>query len=181
MAPRSPEEALLADLRRHLASGASAPASLQRRIAALRTFYRWLLREGRIAESPAERLRAPRVKRPVPRGLEIDEASELVEEAVMEGWRGARNRAALEVGYGAGLRVAELAALDVRDVDLREGLVHVRAGKGRKDRVVPLGPPAIAAVRALLAEAGLTEGALFRNGRGGRLTTRALYDVVRAT
>ncbi|MFZ5476848.1 MAG: tyrosine recombinase XerC [Myxococcota bacterium] len=181
VAPRDPKDATLTDLRRHLADGAGAPASLKRRIASLRTFYRWLLREGAIAESPAERLRAPRVKPPVPRGLEVDEVNELVEETVMEGWRAARNRAALEVAYGAGLRVAELAGLDVRDVDLREGVVHVRAGKGRKDRVVPIGPPAVAAVRDLLAEARIVDGPLFRNGRGGRLTTRALYDVVRAT
>lgn len=178
MDPRPLAEATTLDLRRWLAHGASAPASLQRRIACLRTFYRWMLREGHVAESPAERLRAPRVKRPVPTTLEVDEASRLVEDASGDGWRKVRNRALLELAYGGGLRVSELAGLDAADVDLDGGLVRVRQGKGRKDRVVPAGPPAIAAVRALVASQG--EGPLFRNRDGGRLTTRALYDVVRA-
>jgi integrase/recombinase XerC len=180
MAPKPLEDATLADLRAHLAVGASAPASLQQRIGALRTFYRWLLREGRISESPAERLASPRVRRPLPRVVEVNEAGALVTAAVGDGWRKARNAALLEVGYGAGLRVSELAALDVADVDLDAGLVHVRSGKGRKARVVPVGPPAVDAVRGHLRESALTTGPLFRNVQGGRLTVRALYDVVRA-
>jgi site-specific recombinase XerC len=184
VAPRSLAAVTLVDLRAHLARGASAPASLQQRVGALRTFFRWMVREGHLTESPADRLASPRVKRPLPRVLEVDEASRVVEEPggglrEPDAWRERRDAAVLEVGYGAGLRVSELAALDVKDVDLDRGLVQVRAGKGRKDRVAPIGPPAIEAVRAWLDVAGHRDGALFRNHRGGRLSTRGLYDVVR--
>jgi site-specific recombinase XerD len=101
-------------------------------------------------------------------------------EGARAAWRALRDAALLEVGYGGGLRVSELAALDVADVDLEESLVRVRSGKGRKSRVVPIGPPAVAAVRAWRVAAGIAEGALFRNVRGGRLTVRGLYDIVRA-
>ncbi|MDP2307562.1 MAG: tyrosine recombinase XerC [Pseudomonadota bacterium] len=180
LAPRPIESALLADLRAHLARGAGAPASLQQRIGAIRTFYRWLVREGVIAESPADRLTSPKVKRPLPRVLEVDEATGVVEDPAGEGWRHTRNVALLEVAYGAGLRVSEVAALDVADVELDRGLVRVLSGKGRKGRIVPIGPVAVEAVRALLAEGRMVDGPLFRNVQGGRLTTRGLYDVVRA-
>lgn len=192
LAPRGLETATHLDLRAHLAKGASAPASVQQRIGALRTFFRWLVREGRVAESPADRLASPRVKRPLPRVLEVNEATALVEEprgaradapdrgGATEAWRALRDRALLEVAYGGGLRVSELAALDVADVDVHGGSVRVRAGKGRKDRVAFLGSPALDAVRAWRAASGVDEGALFRNVRGGRLTVRAIYDIVRA-
>lgn len=184
IAPRDITSAGVRDLRRWLAVTGGAPATLQRRIAAARTFYAWALREGLVTESPAARLTPPRVKRPLPRVLSIPDASALVENPIGEGWRAARNAAFLELAYGGGLRVAELRNLDV--ADLRLGVrpddpatVQVRAGKGRKDRVVPIGPPAVAAVRAWLVERGSHPGALFLNAEGGRLTVRALYDVAR--
>ena len=169
------------DLRGWLAKSApdQAPATIARRIASLKTFYRWALREALIRESPAERLQAPRVRRPLPRVLEIGEASALVEAPVGEGWRGARNAALLEVAYGAGLRVSELAGLDLRDVDAPGGMVRVRAGKGRKDRLTPLGAPAIAAIQHWLSHRGSAEGPLFLNPEGARLGVRGIYDVVR--
>lgn len=182
LAPRGLGEATLADLRRHLAAGASAAASLQQRVSAIRSFYRWMLREGHLTESPADRLVSPRVKAPLPRVLEVEEAGRVVEgEGTLDPWLAARDHALLEVAYGCGLRVSELAALDVRDVDLAEGLVTVRSGKGRKARVVPIGGPARAAVLAWVDTAALAEGALFRNRSGGRLTVRGIYDVVRRT
>lgn len=179
IAPRGLEAATLTDLRRHLAAGATAPASLQQRVAALRTFFKWMLREGHVQESPADRLVSPKVKPPLPRVLEVNETTAMIEGEQENPWRVARDRALLEVAYGGGLRVSELAALDVDDVDLDENLVHVRSGKGRKARIVPIGPPAHEAVRAWLMEARIVEGALFRNPRGGRLTVRGIYDVVR--
>ncbi len=180
---REPAEANVHDLRAYLATTTPHAASLQRRIGALRTFYRWMVREGLVKESPAERLRTPRVRRPLPRSLEVEEAAPLVETDVGEGSRALRNRALLETAYGAGLRVSELAALDVGDLKLEEGFVLVRQGKGRKDRLAPIGPPAVEALRALLAGSERDPGAartpLFRNARGGRLTTRAIHDVVR--
>lgn len=177
--PRDLPEATVMDLRRWLAGLGGAPASVQRRIASARTFFRWAMREGLVTENPAERLGTPKVKRGLPRVLAVDEASQLAEAPVGEGWRGARNAAILEVMYGAGLRVSEVRGLDVADLDLVEGVVRVRAGKGRKDRVSPLGDLAVEAVQRWLAERGSHAGAVFVNPSGGRLTTRALYDVVR--
>ncbi len=164
-------------LRAWLATTTPHAASLQRRISAARTFFGWLLREGRITENPAERLRTPRVKKPLPRVVQIEEAAPLVETDVGDGLRALRNRALLEVAYGGGLRVSELAGLDVEDLDLDGGLVRVRRGKGGKERVAPIGPPAVEALRAWLG--GKRSGAVFTNAEGGRLTTRAMYDVVK--
>jgi integrase/recombinase XerC len=172
-----PEDARPAHLRAWLATTTPHAASLQRRIAAARTFYAWLVREGRVTDNPAERLRSPRVKKPLPRVVQVDEAVPLVEAPLGDGSRALRNRALLEVAYGGGLRVSELAALDVGDLDLAGGLVRVRGGKGGKDRVAPIGPPAVDALRDWLA--GRVRGPVFTNAAGGRLTTRAMYDVVR--
>ncbi|HND33495.1 MAG TPA: tyrosine recombinase XerC [Myxococcota bacterium] len=181
LAPRSLTEATLLDLRGYLARRATeqTAATVARRIASLRTFYRWTLREGLLTESPAERLQTPRVRRPLPRVLEVEEASTLVEQPIGEGWRAARNAAILELGYGCGLRVSELSGLDLADLDMAEGLLKVQKGKGSKARLVPLGPPARDAVRAYLSFRGHQAGALFLNPQGKRLGTRGLYDVVR--
>ncbi|MEN9787031.1 MAG: hypothetical protein RLZZ299_2295 [Pseudomonadota bacterium] len=177
---KSPEALGVVDLRGWLATTSASPASLQRRIATLRTFYRWLQREGHVSESPAERLRAPRVRRGLPRTVEIEEATPIVETPVGEGVRATRNRALLELAYGGGLRVSELAALDAGDVDLDAGVVRVRRGKGGKERLVPIGPPAVEAVRAWLGpRAAQAAAPVFVADGGRRLTTRALYDVVR--
>ena len=181
VAPRSLTAVTVFDLRRWLAARTGAPSSLLRHISGFRTFYRWALREGLVTESPAERLATPRVPRGLPRVLEIDEATEVIESPTGTGWRHVRNAAMVEVLYVSGLRVAELAGLDVADVDLAESVIRVRAGKGRKDRVVPTGPTVIRAVEAWLARRGAEAGALFKNPRGGRLTVRGIYDVVRGS
>ena len=180
-APRRLRDLALRDLRAWLGSlgGASAPApaSMARHIAAVRTFYRWLLREGVIPSSPAERLRSPRVPRRAPRFLDVPEAADVVERPTQSGRLHFRNRALLELLYGAGLRVGEAVALDTIDVDLEERLVRVR-GKGGKDRVVPFGPPAAEAIALWLS--GLPpEGPLFRNRDGGRLSARSAWRIVR--
>jgi len=105
--------------------------------------------------------------------LQVDEAQRVVTAPPL-----LRDRALFEVGYGAGLRVSELVALDTGDVSLDEGLVTVRRGKGGKGRVVPIGGPGISAVRQLLAVVGTAPGALFLNARGGRLSTRAAWTIV---
>ena len=178
IAPRPPTEATLSDLRRHLADGATSPASVQQRRSVLRTFFNWLVREGYLNDSPADRLLAPKRGRQLPRVLEVEEITSLIEAAPVS-WRAARDAALIEVMYGSGLRVSEAAALDIEDVDLDERLIRVREGKGGKDRVVPLGPPAVNAIRAWLRIAGLTSGALFLNAKGGRLSDRSIYERVR--
>ena len=179
-------EATLSDLRSWLARDAptgrepgarAAPSTMARRIAATRTFFRWLQREGIIRSSPAERLRAPRVPRRAPRFFDVDEAAQMVEAPSQAGRLHARNRALLELLYGAGLRVSEAVDLDVEGLDLHQRLVRVR-GKGGKERVVPFGPPAAQALGDWIAQMG-GEGALFRNHAGGRLSSRSAWRIVR--
>jgi site-specific recombinase XerD len=165
--------ATTADLRRWLARADLAPSSLARRISCVKGFWRWAQREGLVAHSPAERLRAPRVKPPLPRVLQVDEAARVMDQPPLT-----RDRALFEVAYGAGLRVSELVGLDVDDVQLAEALVTVRRGKGGKGRVVPLGAEALAALRALLQARGNAPGALFLNARGGRLSARSAWTIV---
>lgn len=172
MGSRSALDANVGDIRRWLATLDGAPSSTQRRLGCLRTFFRWAMREGLVERSPAERLRAPRVTRPRPRVLEVDEAHRLA-----EGTQNLRDRAIVEVAYGSGLRVSELAGLDVGDVDMNNGTVTVRAGKGRKDRVVPLGAKGCEAVGNWLE--GRSDGPLFTNRHGRRISVRGLYDIVR--
>lgn len=154
-----------------------APSTLGRRVAAVRTFYRWMVRQGALEASPAERLGSPRVPRTVPRFLEVDEAAVVVEEPTQEGSLLLRNQALLELLYGAGLRVGEAVALDVADLDLSERLVRVQ-GKGGKQRIVPFGPPAAEAL-ARWMETLPSRGPLFRNRDGGRLSARSAWRIAR--
>jgi integrase/recombinase XerC len=154
-------------------------ATVARHIAAIRTFYRWLLREGHVAVSVAEGLQPPRVGRRLPRHLSVVEAAEFVEQGANGRRFEVRDRALVELLYGAGLRVSEAAALDRADVDLDHGWIRVRDGKGRKERRVPLGEPGVDALRSWIHEGG-AEGPVFTNARGGRLTTRSMHRVVQA-
>ena len=171
----------LAELRAYLGSRpACAHATSARRVAALRGYFRYLVREDLRSDDPSARLAAPKVPRHLPRFLQVDEASELVENPTQQGWYRLRNLALLELAYGAGLRASELAALDRADVDLPEALVLVRAGKGRKQRRVPFGPPAAQALRDWLAERDLPlEHPLFLNRHGNRISVRAIHRIVR--
>ena len=171
----------LSHLRRWLARDPvrrPAPATTARRVAHVRAFFRWMVERGRLERSPADRLKAPRVPRRTPRFLDLGEAAEVVETPPQSGWFAVRNRALLELLYGAGLRVSEAVALDGEHLDLAAGLVRVEGGKGDKDRVVPFGPPASDALRQWLALVGI-EGAVFRNNRGGRLSSRSAWRIVR--
>ncbi len=172
----------LTHLRTHLARLAGqrpAPATTRRRLSAYRSFYKWALREGLIERSPAERLASPKAQVNVPRFLDVGEASEMVEQPTQKGWYFERNRALLELLYGAGLRVAEAAALDLQDLNLKTKLVNVRQGKGRKERVVPFGPPASEALETWLRCRGKRGDALFLNKDGGRLSVRSIHRIVR--
>ena len=173
----------LADLRGWLATSqapdghAWTASTMSRRVAAARTFFRWMVRTGLLDASPAERLSAPRVPRHVPRFLDVDEAAHVVEEPTQDGPLRLRNQALLELLYGAGLRVGEAVALDLAHVDLTERLVRVM-GKGGKQRIVPFGPPAAEALRIWMATLE-TDGALFRNRDGGRLSARSAWRITR--
>jgi integrase/recombinase XerC len=165
------------------AAGASGPASLARKLSTLRSFYRFLVREGLAPGNPARAVASPRRPKLLPKVLPEEEVVALIEAPpALEGPLALRDRAFLELLYASGLRVSELTGLDVGDVDLAQGLVRV-LGKRRKERIVPFGGAAADAVKrwldegrpSLAAEAkGRPTSALFLNHRGGRLTARSV-------
>ncbi|WAH65155.1 tyrosine recombinase XerC [Xanthomonas hortorum] len=150
-----------------------SPKSLQRRLSACRSYYAWLLKHGRIAASPAAAMRAPKAPRKLPQVLDADEAVRLVE-VPTDAPLGLRDRALLELFYSSGLRLSELCALRWRDLDLESGLVMV-LGKGEKQRLVPVGSHAIAALRAWLRDSGgRAETHVFPGRAGGAISQRAV-------
>ena len=149
-----------------------SPKSLQRRLSAVRSFYAWLLKHGRIAASPAAAIRAPKASRKLPQVLDPDEAKVLVE-VPTDVPLGLRDRALLELFYSSGLRLSELCALRWHDLQLDDGLVTV-LGKGSKERTVPVGSHACNALRAWRAAAGGNDAAPVFPGRNGPITPRAV-------
>jgi integrase/recombinase XerC len=169
-------------VRSFLASRASRgdnKATRGRKLATIRSLFKYLAREGIVSRSPASAVVTPRQDRKLPSVLTADDAKRLMEDQAPTLPRSARDQAILETLYSTGARVAELVGLNVADVDLNEGIATVM-GKGRKERVVPLGGKAVEAVRAYLRKEGGGEGKtpLFRNARGGRLTARSVERVV---
>lgn len=152
--------------------------SAARKLATLRTFFRFLCREGVLEANPARVLLSPRVEKRVPEHLQEDHVADLLD-VPGEGLAALRARAMLELLYGTGIRCAELVGLDRDDVDLQERVLRV-VGKGRKERVVPFGRPALAAVEAYLAEArSVAVGdAVFVNARGTRISDRYVRMMV---
>jgi integrase/recombinase XerC len=147
--------------------------SAARKLAALRTFFRYLCREGLLEKNPARALLSPRTERRIPVHLDESEVQALLD-VPGEGLAPARARAILELLYGTGIRCGELVGLDLEDVDMDARMVRV-LGKGRKERVVPFGRPAAEALRRYAAHREETHPrtpALFVNKRGGRLTDR---------
>jgi len=171
-----------------LAAGAGehppvAAATLQRKVASLRSFYRHLRREGLIEHDPTADLRGPRKTQRLPRVLTREEVAKLLSEPRGTEPGALRDRALLEVMYACGLRASETIGLRAGDVDLDEGMLRAR-GKGSKERVVPIGRRAVAALRAYeqhgrpVLVGYKTETRLFVNRRGGGLTRQGLYKIV---
>src|SRR5271154_69681 len=171
-----------------LAAGAGerppvAAATLARKVACLRSFYRHLRREGLIEHDPTAELRGPRKTQRLPRVLSREEVAKLLSEPKGTEPGALRDRALLEVMYACGLRASEAIGLQASDVDLDEGMLRAR-GKGSKERVIPIGRPAIAALRAyeqrgrpaLVGHRVQTQ--LFLNQRGGPLTRQGLYKII---
>jgi integrase/recombinase XerD len=160
-----------------------APATLQRKVACLRSFYRHLRREGILDRDPTSDLRAPRKSQKLPHVLSRSEVAKLL--AAPRGTDPAtlRDRALLEVMYACGLRASEATGLEMGDVDVRHGILRAR-GKGSKERLVPIGREAVGAVRAYVERGRPTlvglrdQHKLFVNQRGGELTRQGLYKIV---
>jgi integrase/recombinase XerC len=167
----------------------ASSATIARKIAAVRTLFRHLRRWGMVTHNPASQLALPKAKRPLPVYLDAETMAEVIEAAPVDDIEGLRDRAVLETLYAGGLRVAELTALDVDRVDVSESVGSARViGKGNKERVVPLGSRAVAALCAYLARRGelLTERssesarrALFVSSRGRRLGVRRIQELVK--
>lgn len=167
----------------------AAPRSVSRRLSAVRSFCRFLCRQGTMERNPAEGLRGPRSGSRLPHFLESKQVTALLAIPPANTVQGLRDRALLETCYSAGLRVAELVAIDLDDVDLDQGIVRVR-GKGRRERLAPLGRFAVRAISHWLAvrssiaakpnaparSASPPPGqrAMFLNKSGGRLSTRSV-------
>ena len=161
----------------------AAAATLGRKVACLRSFYRHLRREGTIEHDPTAELRGPRKSQRLPRVLSREEVARLLREPKGTEPLALRDRALLEVMYACGLRVSEAIGLDVGDVDLDEGMLRAR-GKGSKERVVPIGRQAVGALRAYLSRGrpillgARVESRLFVNRRGSGLTRQGLYKII---
>ncbi len=153
--------------------------TLARKLAALRSGFRFLARRGIVPRNPAREVGSPRLPQPLPSFLPVDEAWELLESPVSDTIREKRDRAILELLYATGLRVGELCGLDRADLDGFQRTVRV-LGKGNKERIVPVGEQALRALGAYLAVRAAGDGPLFQNRRGGRLTVRSVHRIVTA-
>ena len=168
----------------HLKDLGLSPASIRRNISALRTYFRFLVGDGLVAKDPSERLETPQRWRNLPEVLTIEEVQRLLASPTLDDTLVFRDRALLELAYGAGLRVSEWITLGVRDLLLDEGLVRV-FGKGSKERLVPIGRSAIAAAAVYLRELrprlehGEGKGVLFLNARGRPLTRMGAWKILR--
>jgi integrase/recombinase XerC len=170
-----------------LHSAQKKKASIARKLAALRTFFQFLVREGMLELNPAKLVATPKLEKKLPKHLSIEEAVRFIESPDPETDLGKRDRAMLELMYATGVRVAELTTLNLADVDFRNQLVRV-TGKRRKQRIVPFGDPASAAIRSyldvrdkFLLNAPISkrdEEALFLNYQGTRITTRSVGRMV---
>lgn len=157
-----------------------APATVARRMASLRAFYRWLRRRGVVAESPVGRVRTIKAAHRLPRFMDAGAVTALLAAPDVRSRQGRRDRALLETFYSTGMRLSELTGLAAADVDFTGGLVRV-LGKRRKERLLPIGQPALAALRAYLqGDPPPPGGRIFRNLRGGNITPRSVERIVAA-
>ena len=168
----------------HLKDLGLAGSSIRRNISAIRTWYRVLLREGVVKSDPSERLESPQRWRTLPEVLSVDEIERLLTAPTLDEPLAFRDRAMLELAYGAGLRVSEWISLAVKDVVLDEGVVRV-FGKGSKERLVPIGRKAIGAVAVYtrelrtVLERGQGRGILFLNAQGRPLSRMGAWKILR--
>ncbi len=161
--------------------------TVMRKIASLRAFFKFLFREGRIPFNPAEMVQAPRAEKHIPTVLPLEEMHALLETDFSGDFYGSRDRAILELLYSSGIRVNELSQLNMDDIDFGQGLIKVR-GKGKKERIVPVGDPAMLALKKYIEnrremvkkESFMQdpEFPVFLGKKGTRLTTRSVGRIV---
>src|SRR5438132_1112128 len=159
----------------HLARRSLRRSSIARHLSALRSFFKYLMREGVVEANPARGIATPKGEKHLPSVLQASDVALLLEQPDLATPLGTRDRAWLELLYASGLRIGELVGIDADDVELRARLVKVR-GKGAKERIVPFGSKAEEAVRGWMAvrQAPAEQHALFTNYRGERITARSV-------
>ncbi len=168
----------------HLKDLGLSPASIRRNVSAARTYFRFLLADGHVVRDPTERLETPKRWRTLPEVLTVAETKSLLEAPTIDDPLYFRDRALLELAYGAGLRVSEWIGIGTRDVMMQDALVRV-FGKGAKERLVPIGRSAIGALAIYLRELrprlerGKGRGALFLNARGEPLSRMGAWKILR--
>jgi integrase/recombinase XerD len=168
----------------HLKDLGLSPASIRRNVSAVRTYFKFMLGEGFVVRDPSERLETPKKWRTLPEVLGIEEIEKLLAAPSLDEPLAFRDRAMLELAYGAGLRVSEWISLGVRDVMLQDHVVRV-FGKGAKERLVPIGRRAIGAIAIYLRELrpklekGEGKGRLFLNSRGRPLSRMGAWKILR--
>lgn len=177
MIDREDLEVFLGDLLRHGLSRKSAG----RKVASLRSFFSWMVKTGRLQTSPARTLSAPRAEKRLPEIFSVQEIAMALEAIDSRNYRGARNRIVLELLYGTGLRLAELTALDVSDIDFASGTLKV-TGKGNKERILPLGDQLVGQLKSYLESrkvwSGQTTGPLLLNPQRRRLSRRSIQTII---
>ncbi|MCZ6555366.1 MAG: tyrosine recombinase XerC [Candidatus Dadabacteria bacterium] len=161
--------------------GKNKRVSISRKLASIRTFYEFLIRNGTIKSNPAKLVPTPKGEKRLPTFLTVDEVVKLVETPGSENVYESRDRAILELLYSCGLRVSELVGINLNNLDLISMSVKV-LGKGNKERMVPLGSKACAAIKTYLSQRldlKPEDDYLFVNSRGGRLSTRSIDRIIK--
>jgi tyrosine recombinase XerC len=151
--------------------------TVNRHLSALRSFFRFLCREGHLKTNPMLSLSSPKQEKYLPTFLTEEEMTRLIEAAFARDERGLRDRAVLETFYSTGIRISELSGLNVDDLDFIGGIAKVM-GKGKKERVVPIGDQAIASLREYLNKRKSNSTSLFLNKNGKRITTRGIRNII---
>lgn len=147
--------------------------TIARKLVAIRSLYKFLCREGILKSNPAENIRAPKLDKNLPGFMSVKQTETLIDLPVLNTVSGIRDRAILETLYSTGMRVSELVGTDIDDIDFSNEVVKVK-GKGRKERLQPIGNHALDAIRSYLDKRDFDNKALFLNRRGGRLTERSV-------
>lgn len=163
----------------HLRRKGLGKVSLARKLSVLRTFFEFLLERGIVPLNPAKQVASPKQEKTLPTFLTVDQACQVVVLPKGDRWPALRDRAILETLYSTGIRVSELVGLDMGDLSLDAGILRV-FGKGRKERIVPIGSKAIESIQAYLKARPLSYNGLFSNQRGGRLSDRSVSRIVKS-
>jgi len=152
--------------------------TIARHLSVLRSFFKFLTREGYLKNNPTLSISTPKQEKRLPSFLTEEEIIRLIESALPKDERGSRDKAILETFYSTGIRISELVELDIPDIDFIGGIIKVM-GKGKKERIVPIGEQAIAAIRVYLDKRKKQADTLFLNKSGQRITTRGVRYIVK--